>query len=94
MDGMGWMGWDGSPGGPRYRAPTVLISSFSMLSKDFCAKLKDCTLMREISHIMKFKLSLKFKLTLNMLTLFNQSVWNGRFFLLLEYSMQIATSLF
>ena len=23
---MGWMdGWDGSPGGPRYRAPTVLI---------------------------------------------------------------------
>ena len=25
MDGMGWMGWDGSPGGPKYRAPTVLI---------------------------------------------------------------------
>ena len=23
---MGWMGWDGSPGGPRYRAPTVLIT--------------------------------------------------------------------
>ena len=23
MDGMGW---DGSPGGPRYRAPTVLIT--------------------------------------------------------------------
>ena len=23
----GWMGWmDGSPGGPRYRAPTVLIN--------------------------------------------------------------------
>ena len=29
VDGMGWMdGWmDGSPGGPRYRAPTVLIRS-------------------------------------------------------------------
>ena len=25
MDGMGWDGMDGSPGGPRYRAPTVLI---------------------------------------------------------------------
>ena len=35
----------------------ITISSFSLLSKDFCAKLKDCTLMREISHIMKFKLS-------------------------------------
>ena len=46
----------------------ITISSFSLLSKDFCAKLKDCTLMREISHIMKFKLSLKIKLTLNMLT--------------------------
>ena len=27
MDGMDGMGWDGSPGGPRYRAPTVLISN-------------------------------------------------------------------
>ena len=26
MDGMDGMGWDGSPGGPRYRAPTVLIN--------------------------------------------------------------------
>ena len=24
---MGWDGMDGSPGGPRYRAPTVLINS-------------------------------------------------------------------
>ena len=30
---MGWMdgmGWDGSPGGPRYRAPTVLIIDFDL----------------------------------------------------------------
>ena len=28
---MGWMdGMDGSPGGPRYRAPTVLIKVFSV----------------------------------------------------------------
>ena len=32
MDGLdGWdgMGWDGSPGGPRYRAPTVLIKNLT-----------------------------------------------------------------
>ena len=25
------MGWDGSPGGPRYRAPTVLIIAYQEL---------------------------------------------------------------
>ena len=30
---MGWDGWDGSPGGPRYRAPTVLKTSKSEIPK-------------------------------------------------------------
>ena len=27
-------GWDGSPGGPRYRAPTVLIMMIMMIPRD------------------------------------------------------------
>ena len=28
------MGWDGSPGGPRYRAPKVLITHFDVSAKE------------------------------------------------------------
>ena len=52
-----------------YRKNINIISSFSLLSKDLCAKLKHCILMREINHIIKCKLFLKIMLTLNMLTL-------------------------
>ena len=34
---MGWdgMGWDGSPGGSKYRAPTVLINNNEIEIKSF-----------------------------------------------------------
>ena len=41
---MGWMGWmDGSPGGPRYRAPTVLIRMHKTRSAGDKAEEKDET---------------------------------------------------
>ena len=38
MGWMGWdgMGWDGSPGGPRYRAPTVLIKAKRVTLDSIC----------------------------------------------------------